>query len=94
MMGSLGGGTLTMIPVLPGRPASGQPFTEDNAVSIENMIEQIKLNNNINEVIKEKMIKVLELKKLKIKKQNKLNLSTEIIEEFISICDGQVKYLI
>eukprot|EP00210_Caulerpa_lentillifera_P008455 g8067.t1 len=78
---ALGGGSLTLIPIVKGRPATGQQ---------ELKINSIKNNPKIPEALKEKLLAKLSSMTGQNSTMDSNRVPTFIIEELMSIADGQI----
>ncbi|KAK9865780.1 hypothetical protein WJX84_004451 [Apatococcus fuscideae] len=81
--GSRPGGSLTLVPILPGMPATGEPGARP---------AQVAAYQHLSRQQKEKLLAALERssQQAAVRQAPKGCVSTEIVEEFMSITDGQV----
>lgn len=84
---ALGGGSMTLMPVVPGRPASGQKSTSPQAMPKYSTLtaeQQAKIEAALKRKAEEE-----ERRRKEEEKTREGELPTEAVEEFISIADGQ-----
>lgn len=84
----LGGGSLTLIPTVVGRPAVGAVVTD-----VQSRLQVIENDPKLSDSVKAKLRKkLIEMQISSIKNDDEFGLlPTFLIEEFMSIADGQVK---